>query len=249
MKNYLFLILFFSVAIQSFAQNNEETSKTTTEETKKKNFSISPSVFITSQHMWRGGSSGTAPCIEPNVTWAYKNLSLDTWASYAVNNSYKEIDLILTYNWRFISFSVADFYCPSPNTNVKFSNFKTKETEHLFEFKTNITFSEKVPIKLSGAIIFAGNDWEQKTDEIKQFYSTYIEVSYPFHLANIPISLELGMTPAKGMYAKDMKVFNYGLTVFKDIKINKHFSIPTSYKLVYNLERDLLYFSMGLIIQ
>lgn len=249
MKHYLFFILFFSIAIQSFAQNNEKTSKTTTEATKNKDFSITPSVLFTNLHMWRGGSSGTAPCIEPNVTWAYKNLSLDTWASYAFDNSYKEIDLVLTYKWRFISFSVADFYSPAPKPKVKFSNFRTQETDHLFEFKTDITLSEKVPIKLMGSIIFAGNDWEQKADKIKQLYSTYIEVSYPFQLASFPISLEVGMTPAKGMYAKDMKVFNYGLTVFKDIKINERFSIPTSYKLVYNLERDLLYFSMALIIK
>lgn len=248
MKNYLFIILACSITIQTFAQDTPVT-KTTTEKTEKKNFSITPSVLFTNLHMWRGGSSGTAPCIEPNVTWTYKNLSLDTWASYALDNSYKEIDLVLTYNWRFISFSVADFYCPSPNTKVKFSNLKTEETEHLFEFKTDITLSEKIPIKLSGAVIFAGNDWEQKTDKIKQFYSTYIEASYPFQLASIPILLEVGMTPTKGMYAKDIKVFNYGLTVFKDIKINERFSIPTSYKLVYNLERDLLYFSVALIIK
>lgn len=246
MRYIIYFVVFcvFSLNLQA----KQSSDSLTNNSAKPLIISIKPSVSITNLHAWRGLTSGTAPCVEPIVTFAYKNLSLDAWASYAFDNSYKEIDFILTYKYNFFSVTVADYYCPQHKPKVKFNNFYKGETDHLFEAKTSITVSKKIPVKLMAAVIFAGNDWQTTNTEIEQLYSTYFELSYPFALAKTPMQIEVGMTPTKGMYAKGTKVFNYGLTVFKKIKITKQFNLNTKYKLIYNLEKNLLHFSVALIL-
>ncbi len=234
---YLFSILLVVFTLNLKANFSVDTLK-------NKNFTITPSVTFTNLHTWRGLTAGTAPAIEPNVRWQYKNLAFDTWAGYTFDNSFKEIDFVLTYSYKFLTISVSDFYCMPKVVTNKFTSLKNDETDHLFETKTSFRLSEKVPITLSGAFFFAGSDIEKTETEVKQLYSSYFEIFYPFTIANTPVSLEIGGTPAKGLYAKEASVYNYSLSVYKDFKISKQFNLATKYKLVYNLDKNTMNFSV-----
>ncbi len=242
---YIFATLFFCYIFNLQANTLADTLIDSSEK-KQKVFSIEPSVTITNKHLWRSFASGTAPCIEPNVTWRYKNFSLDTWASYSVDNSYREIDFIVTYSWNNLSVTLSDYYCPIVGKKEKFTNLNNAETDHLFELKTDFTISQKFPLNLLASVLFAGSDIEKTDTGVKQLYSTYFELSYPFHIVNTVVKAEVGMTPFKSMYADRAKVFNYGISVANAIKINNKFSLPMKYKLAYNSDQDVLNFSVML---
>ncbi len=218
------------------------------DDAKQRTFTITPSVTLTNKHLWRSFSSGNAPCIEPNVNWRYKNLSLDTWAAYAIDNSYKEIDFILSYSFNVFSVTLSDYYCPKAGEEEKFTTLKNEDTDHLFEIKTDFTISRKLPVNVSAAVFFAGSDVEKTEVEVKQLYSTYLELSYPFRVANTNLQVEVGMTPAKGMYANEAKVFNYGFSASNRIKINDKFSLPMKYKLAFNANDNMLHFGVMLTL-
>ncbi len=245
---YFFVTLFFCSVFGLQANTVRDTLADNTPKNQKV-FSIKPSVVITNRHLWRALVSGTAPCIEPNVNWKYKNLSLDTWAAYAVDNSYKEIDFILTYSWNNLSVALADYYCPIAGKKEQFTKFKKEETDHLFEVKADFTFSQKLPISFSAAVFFAGSDVEKTEKETKQLYSSYFELSYPFRVANTALKVEVGMTPDKGMYADEAKVFNYGFSAANKIKINDKFSLPMKYRLVFNSDKNMMHFAVILTLR
>ncbi len=242
MKHF-YIVIFLCIEIGIIAQNDSDTIKIANEK-KQSEFTITPSVAITNVHLWRAFASGTAPCIEPNINFKYKNLSLDMWASYAIDNSYKEIDFILTYSIKNFSIMFSDYYCPVAGKPEQFANLKNSETDHLFEIKTDFFISEKFPLSLSAAVFLAGSDVERVDGKVNQLYSTYFELSYPFNIVHTPIKLEVGMTPAKGMYADEAKIYNYGMTITKPIKISQKYSLPTQYKLVYNSDEDILHFAI-----
>ncbi len=242
MKHF-YIVIFLCIEIGIIAQNDNDTIKIANEE-KQSAFQITPSLAISNVHLWRSFASGTAPCIEPDIYLSYKNLSLEFWAAYAIDNSYKEVDFILSYATNHFTLTFSDYYCPVAGKPEQFANFKNSETDHLLEVRTDITFSEKVPICLLAAVFFAGADIEIEDDKVNQLYSTYFELSYPFNIVNTPIKLEVGMTPKKGMYADEAKIFNYGMTITKPIKISKSYSLPTKYKIVYNSDEDILHFGV-----
>ncbi len=244
MKKLILSVLFVALGIGAIAQ-----------ETTNSKSKLTASTFFTNTHLWRGGASGTAPCIEPIVTWSYKNLNVSAWAAYAIDNSYKEIDFYATYRWKFVELGLYDYYCPTPKTQIGFDNFKRGKTEHIFEAQSVFYLLPADKLKITAAVIIGGTDWDTKiidptlgTTEFEQRYSTYFEVAYNINVGKFTVTPEIGLTPFESMYAKDFKVFNYGVNVSRDIKINNTFSLPTSYKVVYNSELKALHFGFGFTI-
>ncbi len=244
MKKLILSVLFVALGISVMAQ-----------ETSSSKSQLRVSTTFTNLHLWRASASGTAPCIEPIITWNYKNLSMSAWASYAIDNSYKEIDIFATYRWNFIEFGLYDYYCPTPKTKVGFNNFKQGETEHIFEAQSILYLLPADKLKIMAAVMIGGMDWDAKiadsilgTQIFEQRYSTYFEIAYNISFGKFTITPEIGLTPFKGMYAKDFNVFNYGVNVSRDLKINHTFSLPTSYKVAYNSELKALHFAVSIVI-
>ncbi len=244
MKKLILSVLFVALGLGAMAQEETTISKS----------KITASAKLTNVHLWRGGASGTAPCIEPIVTWSYNNLSVSAWAAYAIDNSYKEIDFFATYRWKFVELGIYDYYCPTPKTKVGFDTFEKGKTEHLFEAQSVFYFLPADKLQIMAAVIIGGTDWDVKvtdpvllTQTFEQRYSTYFEVAYNIAFGKFTITPEIGLTPFKGMYAKDFNVFNYGVNVSRDLKIN-NFSLPTSYKVAYNSELKALHFAFGIQI-
>lgn len=208
------------------------------------NFSLSTDFVST--HIWRGLTSGSAPCIEPFVQWSRGGLKLSGWASIAMDNSYREIDIFATYRWKFLELGIYDYYCPNNDANLNdFTMMDRKGTQHLFEAQAVFYGSQKYPFKITTACFIGGADLDETGE---QRYTSYLELAYPFKVKNVKLDLELGMTPFEGMYASSTSVFNYGFSISKNIKLNDKWSIPTKYKLVYNAEKKDLYFIFSFTI-
>ncbi len=243
MKKQVLFILFSVIFASSLLAQDKS----------KSDAKFSLSTTITNKHLWRSLPSGKAPCIEPSADFSMKGFTLGVWSCYAIDNSYKELDFYLTYKWKFLELGVYDYYCPVTNTKVEFGNFEHGQTEHMYEAQSIVRlFSSN--LKLMAAVAFGGADWDKTvhpvlgTIEYEQRYSTYFEVAYSFHFGSIDITPEVGLTPANSMYAKEFSVFNYGVGLTKDIKINDKFKLPTSYKIAYNNTLKIINFSFGLKI-
>ena len=242
-KAFYFVLIILSIS-RGFALSISDSIKDST----KTNTNISISTELTSIHMWRAMPSGSGPCIEPLATLSIGKLSLNAWACYAINDSYKEIDLFATYSWKYLQVGIFDYYCPLPNSSEnRYSEFRTDKTQHLFEGQIIFLGADKLPLSLTTSCFFSGADIDS---DGKQRYSSYIELSYHFSLQSFLLNLEVGLTPFKNsMYSNNPSVFNYGFSVAKEIRITKEWTIPSKYKLAYNPEIDMMYFSVSFTIR
>ena len=68
---------------------------------------------------------------------------------------------------------------------------------------------------------FAGNDYREND---KRAWSSYCELSYPFSVKDVDMSIEAGFTPWEGFYSNKFNVVNIGLSATKELKITSGFS-------------------------
>lgn len=245
----LLLVLFsFQTAFCAFKTiDNSESNSSIDSENIKIKPKLSLQTTFASKHMWRGFPAGTAPTIEPMITFTYGNLNVYAWAAYAINHSYREIDFFVTYDWEYLRLGLFDYYCPQEGSKiVDFTRFKGVETQHLFEAQAVFKGGKNLPFILTTACFIGGSDVDESGE---QLYSTYIELAYSFVKWKNTFNLEIGMTPFEGMYASHASIFNYGFSVSRDINVNDHWSIPSMYKLIYNNENRDIYFSVGFTIR
>ena len=203
--------------------------------------SLSLSANITSQHLWRATSAGTAPCIEPLVTFTHGNFKMNAWMSYALDNSYKEIDFFATYDVGAFRFGLFDYYCPSEEASNRFFEFEKSKTRHLFEAQASWLGSKNIPLSLTAACFIGGFDMDASKN---QLYSTYFEANYGINAGKNRIAFTIGGTPANGMYAPQASIFNYGITLSRTIPLGEKWQMPCSGKLVYNKENKEWLFSL-----
>lgn len=210
---------------------------------------------LTNQLLWRSRPTTKVAAIVPSVDYSTHGFTAGVWAAYSLDNSYKEIDFYVGYQWKGIELWVYDYYNPALGTQVNFGNFKLGETEHLFEANAIVRPFSSLGLRLRAALMFAGSDVKTSivagTGAIKyeQNYTSYFEVGYDYKIGSITLSPEIGLTPAKGVFADKFSVFNYSLNLAKDLKINEHLSLPTTYTLAYNATLKQVFFSACLIIK
>lgn len=90
-------------------------------------------ILIQSRHVWRGEKLGTAPAIEPSVTFSGNRLSFNIWASATSNNSYSEIDLIPAYQFNYFQLTLFDYYNPESGEDNHYLNFQHGRNQHSLE--------------------------------------------------------------------------------------------------------------------
>ncbi len=243
------LIILFNLKVvfsTNISTGQTESTPIETDETNKIGHDFLVSTTITNKHIWRAIVAGTSPCIEPIITWSYGKINVSAWAAYALDNSYKEFDLFATYDSKYFQFGFYDYYCPvAGSISNDFTEFKKSETKHSFELQTVFKGTKKLPVQLTTACIIGGDDLDKNE---KQLYSSYLELAYSLSVKENLINIEIGMTPAKGLYSNNASVFNYGLSVERNIKVNKDWSIPSIYKVVYNKETKDVFLSVSFTI-
>lgn len=239
-------------AIDSHAEASNLTIPVKLNKMEKDSLQKNPAAFhlsttLTSKHIWRAMPAGDAPCIEPLVTFSSGGLAVSAWASWAIDNSYKELDLFATYTWKNFQIGIFDYYCPSDAAaSNEFFDFDKPSTRHLFEAQASWLGTEKLPLSVMAGCFIGGFDMDEKQN---QLYSTYLELNYPLLRGKHNILLTLGGTPAKSMYANKAAIFNYGITYSSSIGITKKWSIPYNGHLVYNSIDKKFYFSLSISLQ
>jgi hypothetical protein len=199
---------------------------------------------IVSDYIWRGQDFGNVS-LQPELSVAWKGLSLSAWGSVGLSDKddARELDLTLSYETGGLSFGIVDYW--DDGDDQPYFYYKRPETAHSFEGFINYDFG---PIGASWQTYFAGRDYQL---DGKRAYSSYFELSAPFHLATCDWDARFGLVPWKSdIYdVCGFSVTNLSLRATKAIKITKTFEIPLFGQLVANPASQHFYFVFGLTLK
>ena len=187
---------------------------------------------LVNQYIWRGQDLGDVS-VQPTLGVAYKGFSLTGWGSVGLsdNNDTKEFDLTAAYQTGGFHIGITDYWFNQGITqdgeevsDARYFHYNAHSTTHVFEGNIGYDFG---PVALNWYTNFAGNDGFTKKG--KRAYSSYVEATVPFKLADLDWTATVGAVPyATSFYAKanGFAVTNVSLRASKDIQVTKSWSIP-----------------------
>ena len=249
-KKYLIVInmLIFSLIGINTIKAQKDTSNTKSP--------ISIGADLMSRYIWRGSDYGSSPSIQPGIEYSKGGFAIGAWGAYAINfQGYQESDLYLGYTFYKDMFTVTltDYYFQSDTTNAKYFNYKNATTGHVLEATLAFNGTDKLPLSLMVATNIYGADAKKINSDGTQGnnqFSTYAEIAYSFKYFDIfaganllPVDLGKGET---GYYGNYQGFVNIGITVAKDIKITKQYSLPLTVSVITNPQAEKIYFVAGL---
>ena len=207
-----------------------------TSETKKEsNFHLE--IDLQTKYIWRGMEmmiEEASPVVFPQLNYQYRGLCAYVMGGYAINGKYSEVDLGLSYTYKWLTVGLNDYYYPTTTTpKDDYFNFKARETGHWFEGVITIA-PESIPAYLTLSNFFAGAD---KDYEDKQAYSTYAEIGghYDF-LHEHQLALAVGASFNKSCYngyVHNFGICNVELKYTYNLGI-KNFTLPLSVAYIIN---------------
>ena len=199
---------------------------------------------IVSDYIWRGQDFGDVS-LQPELSVAWKGLSLSAWGSVGLSDKddARELDLTLSYETGGLSFGIIDYL--DGGDDQPYFYYKNPDTAHSFEGFVSYDFG---PVGASWQTYFAGSDYQA---DGKRAYSSYFELAAPFRLASCDWDARFGLVPWKsGMYdVSGFSVTNLSLRATKAIKISPTFELPLFGQLVANPASQHFYFVFGLTLK
>jgi len=179
---------------------------------------------LTSNFIFRGKMISDKINVQPIMYFSKGDTILTneigTFSSFSLDGSYKEVDLYYKFTYKWIYLTITD-YMFDINRFLNYSNTSTNVIETTLGFKSN-----SFPIVISLNSFIWGND---KDINNKQLYSSYAEACYAFKNVN----LFCGITPYKSFYANKPAIVNVGISMIKNLVIEK-LSIPITTSIVIN---------------
>lgn len=199
---------------------------------------------LVSSYMWRGMKCGNAS-VQPTLGVTWSGFTLSAWGSTEFRTENNEIVLNLEYAYKGLSLQLNNVFTQCEDEPFDYFNYSSHSTGHTFELGVAYTFGDKFPLSASWYTIFTGNDYRESGNRA---WSTYCELSYPFSVKSIDMTLEVGLTPWDGMYADRFNVNNVALTASKEIQLAKRFALPLFGKLGFNPYESTAYFVVGITL-
>lgn len=217
------------------------------EETKDtvSNHSFDIGADFVSSYVWRSVLFSPVPNIQPYAVYGYKNFSFSTSASYAFDGNFTMINIIASYSPGSFTFTLSDYYARDI-VNYNYFNFKNGETQHYIEAEMSYTFQKSIPLTATFASFIYGADYD--TENNKNYYSSYLELSYPFTISTIDIKTYFGTTLSKGLYADRGGIVNIGFSAKKHIQISDKYKLPISVAFFLNPTTKDIFMVFGINI-
>ena len=150
------------------------------------------------------------------------------------NGKYSEVDLGLSYTYKWLTVGVNDYYYPTTTTpEDKYFNLKNRDTGHWLEGVVTIA-PESIPAYLTVSNFFAGAD---KNSDGDQAYSTYAELGGHYDFLNDhSLGLAVGAAFNKSCYngyIHDFSVCNIELKYTYNLAM-KSLTLPLSVAYIIN---------------
>jgi len=207
------------------------------QESSKRESNIHLGVDLQTKYIWRGMemmAEDAAPVVFPCLNYSNKGFYAYAMGGYAINGKYAEVDLGLSYTYKWLNVGVNDYYYPTTNVpKDQYFNLKNKETGHWFEAVVTIA-PENIPVSLSFSNFFAGAD---KNLEGEQAYSTYAELGGHYDFLNDHrLALAVGAAFNKSCYngyEHDFSICNIELKYTYNVAM-KNFTLPLSVAYIIN---------------
>lgn len=243
MKNVFLILALALTSSITYAQDAVKDS-TAVEESESR---LTASVDVVYPYLWRGVRYyGDKVAFQATVDYAITDkLSVGVWGTTNFSNAadaYNEFDWSITYQITpIMSAMVSDYYWPATKNNLDWessSYFDYSEgSAQTLDFTLMFDFSEKgVPLDFQWSTIFGGNDYKYDDNGNRsRAFSSYAEVGYThsFENAGIDVRPFVGAAVINGGYygveadgTSGFTFTNVGLTVSKDIKVSKNYSLP-----------------------
>lgn len=202
---------------------------------KESNFHLG--IDLQTKYIWRGMEMMTneaAPVVFPQINYHYKGLYAYVMGGYSINGKYSEVDLGVSYTYKWLTVGLNDYYYPTTTISEdQYFNFKSRETGHWLEAVVTIA-PEKIPAYLLISNYFAGAD---KNWENKQAYSTYAELGGHYDFLNDhSLALALGAAFNKSCYncyEHGFGICNIELKYTYNVAM-KNFTLPLSVAYIIN---------------
>lgn len=209
-------------------------------------------VDLQTKYIWRGMemiTSDSTPVLFPHMSYQYEGLYVYAMGATALNGNYAEVDLGISYTWKWLTVGVNDYYYPSVyGPQDRYFDFNRNTTGHWLEAAVTVA-PEKIPAYLTVSNFFYGAD---KTPEGKQAYSTYVELgTYYDFLESNRLSLAVGAACNKSCYTAYQSGFaicNVELKYTYTVAFRNGWSIPLNVAYIINpvWEKSFINFSTSL---
>lgn len=193
---------------------------------------------IQTKYIWRGMEmiiEDSAPVVFPAINYQNNGFSAYVMGGYSFNGKYSEVDLGLSYTFKWLTIGINDYYYPTTATPYdQYFNFKTAETGHWLEAAVTIA-PESIPVHLTLSNFFAGADKDLNGN---QAFSTYAELGghYDFldnHLLSLAVGAALNKSCYNG-YERGFSVCNVELKYTYNLALDKGFVLPLSVAYIIN---------------
>lgn len=202
---------------------------------------------LVSSYVWRGfGQGSTSPAIQPTVKFAYGSLSIGAWGSTNFAGTAKEADF-------FVGYAISDkFSVTLTDYNWDFSKsyfeYDNDSTKHVYEI--SLAYAGD---KFSAAVntMFYGNDKAIDGAELKNAYTTYIELGYALTdnttlaVGGLYTNKDAAGINAYAVAQDGFNICNISLKSTKEIKVTDSFSIPVFGSVILNPMTEDVNFVIG----
>ncbi len=217
---------------------------------------------IVSSYVWRGIYESGAS-VQPTLGMNVGDFSLTAWGSEDfTGQGYKEADLTAAYTIKEFTASIADYwwagqsgiYNNRKNGNNNYFQLNNHKTDHILEAGLSYTLPiKKMPLTLSWYTMMWGSD--KKTNDkgvVKNAYSSYVEVAYPFTIKDVNLNAAIGFSPfeSPANYKNEsFAVTNVSFKASKEIQITEKFSLPVFSQVIWNPNREDVHFVFGITLK
>jgi len=255
MKRILLLTMLIVVSIvPSLAQ--EETILQESKQAEPGKVFLNIGADLVSRYIWRGQNFGKSAAIQPTASISAFGFTLGAWGSYAFSShslqiddstsityNFSELDLFISYRYKYFTLMLFDYYAPGPIDTLPgndYFNWKNKNTFHTLEASFIFDGPEKFPVQFIASVLVYGADKGKDSTGAYGFgtknnYSTYFELSYQFNVKGFGIKPFIGGIPFGSLwYGPEAGINNVGINIRKDIPVSKKFSIPIQSNLIFN---------------
>lgn len=206
---------------------------------KAQDVEVSVGADVVSSYIWRGQYLGAAS-VQPSLGLSYGGLSFGVWGSSDIVGCAPEIDLALGYEVAGAYVGLTTYY----NTGG-FFDWKSPETTNYLELNLSYTLPESFPMTVA-VNTFLGGMGDLNSEKTQNF-STYAELSYPFAVGGVDMSVALGMVVNESEYygVDGFALYNFTVGASKEIKITDDYSMAVFSNFTINPETEGAYLTFG----
>lgn len=223
--------------------------------------SVSVGADVMNRYVWRGAVFSTSASIQPSLSYSQSGFTVGSWGSFSMSpdgTGGDELDLYASYGFDLgdsgsLSIGVTDYFFPDQSgapgqatgANQAFFDYDTNANDvspHTIEPNIGYTGPESLPISLYAAINAYGTSEN----------AAWLEVSYPFSVESVDLSVALGGTPNDegGFYFTDgdtdAGITKFSLSASRSIEITDSFSLPIMGSYYLNPYHETSYFLFGI---